>query len=139
MQELTAKFVTIPETGEYMFIFQPIIHNKNLMYRKFVRKNKRMVMVTFQQVDFKIPSSINMTVNEVFNQESFIMYEEFCKKLCYIHKNGYLQLKFHLVSIFKLPGKYPPPIIITVVKEWNIESMVKLFNTRGKGPKSSEG
>ena len=66
-------------------------------------------MVTFQQTDFLIPNKINITINEVFNRESFIKYEEFCEKICPIHENSYLALKSRLVTIFKLPGKYPPP------------------------------
>ena len=96
-QELTAKFVTIPETGDNRFIFQPIFQNENLMYGKSTCKRKK--IVTFQQVDFDIPSQISITINKVFNHEIFISYKDLCEKICYIHKNGSLALKYHLVSI----------------------------------------
>ena len=52
-----------------------------------------------QNVDFKLLGNIFMTVNEVFNREKFISYNEFCEKISYIHENGYLALKHHLVTI----------------------------------------
>ena len=137
LQELTEKFVTSPETGDNRYIFQPIFHNKNLLYNKNSgrRTSSRKKMVTFQQVDFKLPGNISITVNEVFNRQNFISYEEFCEKITFIHENGYLALKHHLKTIFSPSGKYGPPIINKNVPEWNLENMVKLFESKGKGSK----
>ncbi len=125
MQELTEKFVTPPETGDNRFIFQPVFHNKNLKYQKQNLRRKR--LVTFQQIDFKLPSNISMTINEVFIREKFITYEDFCEKISFIHEGGYLALKHHITSIYKASGKYPPPIINKNVHEYNVESMTNLF------------
>merc|ERR1712082_502747 len=133
MQELTEKFVTPPETGDNRFIFQPLFQNKNLKYQKQNHKRKR--LVTFQQLDFKLPSNTAVTINELYNMEKFISYEEFCEKISFIHEGGYLALKFHINAIFKKNSKYPPPIINKSVNEHNIESLTKLFSKKGKGSK----
>ena len=92
-------------------------------------------MVTFQQADFKLPGNISITVNEVFNWQNFISYEGFCEKITLIHENGYLALKHNLQTIFKPSGKCGPPIINKNVPEWNLENMVRLFESKGKGSK----
>ena len=92
-------------------------------------------MVTFQQVDFKIQDSVTITVNGLFSHGNFINYEDFCEKITFIHENGYLVLKDHLMIIFGPSGKYGPPIINKNVQDWNIESMSKLFNSNTKGSK----
>ena len=136
MQELTEKFVTPPETGDNRFIFQPLFQNKNLKYQKQNHKRKR--LVTFQQLDFKLPSNTAVTINELYNMEKFISYEEFCEKISFIHEGGYLALKFHINGLFKRNGKYPPPVINKSVQEHNIESLTKLFEKKEKDLKNLE-
>ena len=78
-------------------------------------------MVTFQQVDFKLPGNIFITVNDVFNRENIISYEEFCDKIPNIHGIGYLVLKHHLMTILRPSEKYPPPIPNQSVQDLYIE------------------
>ena len=90
-------------------------------------------MVTFQQVDFKIQDHVTITVNELFNHGEFISYDDFQERITPIHENGFLALKFHLMTIFRPSGKYGPPIINKKVQDWNIKSMSKLFESKSKG------
>ena len=99
MQELTEKFVTPAETGDNRFIFQPLFQNKNLKYQKHNQKRKQ--LVTFQQIDFKLPCNIAITINELFIMEKIISYEDFCEKISFIHEGAYLALKFHINAIYK--------------------------------------
>ena len=134
MHELAEKFVTKPETGDNRYIFQPVFHNRNLMYCK--NTGKRENMVTSQQVDFKIQDNITITVNELFSHGTFISYDDFHEKITPINENGYLLLKHHLMTIFRPSGKYGPPIKNKNVQDWNIESMSELFNSKAKGQKN---
>lgn len=83
---------------------------------------------TFQQVDFKIQDNVTITVNEIFSHGNFISYDDFCEKIIFIHENGYLALRHHLVAIIRPSSKYGQPIINKEAPSWNIESMTKLFN-----------